>query len=95
MHGKTNFISRRIREIEKCARLLEMSGALRRLPRLADKLAMFEKRLQACSIDRVLARGFAVVKDSEGRLVSDSKNLRSGDGISVKMRDGEISARVE
>lgn len=85
----------RRREIEKCARLLEMSGALRRLPRLADKLAMFEKRLQACSIDRVLARGFAVVKDSEGRLVSDSKVLRSGDGISVKMRDGEISARVE
>ena len=82
-------------DVEKCGRLLEMSGVARKLPMLKDRVDSLEKRLAACSVQSVLARGFAVVKTTGGAVVSDAKNLKSGDDIVLQMRDGETPARVK
>lgn len=51
-------------------------------------------RLSALSPLSVLARGYAIVLDSEGRAVTDSRSLARGNAISVRLHRGSLSAEV-
>ena len=51
-------------------------------------------RLEASNPLSVLSHGYSVVEDAQGRLISSVSGVRSGDDITVKLQDGELSAIV-
>jgi len=51
--------------------------------------------LQALSPKAILARGYALVFDVEGRLVKQASHLTSGDQIRAQVGRGEFTAKVE
>ncbi|MBR2483174.1 MAG: exodeoxyribonuclease VII large subunit [Oscillospiraceae bacterium] len=51
--------------------------------------------LDALSPLKVLARGYSVVKDEQGRIIKDSAEVQAGDAVNVKLGRGELRCRVE
>ncbi len=51
--------------------------------------------LLALSPKSILARGYALVFDAEGRLVKQSSQLTSGDQVRTQLGRGEFTARVD
>jgi exodeoxyribonuclease VII large subunit len=64
-----------------------MRDAQQRLTALADLL-------ESLSFRRVLERGYAVVRDTEGRPVTVAASLSAGDAVSVEFSDGAVGAEV-
>jgi len=50
--------------------------------------------LDGLSYERVLERGFALVTDAKGKAVTMASDLAPGDDISIKMKGGDVGARV-
>ena len=50
--------------------------------------------LEAMSPLRVLSRGYAMTRDSAGRVVTDAAALKPGEIITVTLRNGEVDAAV-
>lgn len=61
-------------------------------PRL--QLEQAGRMLESLSYQRVLDRGYALVTDSRGLAVTSANALGAGDDITLRMRDGEVAARV-
>lgn len=76
---------------ESLARAMDTALAHRRDSR-AMRLDGLEARLRAAGIDATLRRGFAVVKDGEGRVISHAGEVISGKRISLRFADGEATA---
>lgn len=54
------------------------------------------KMLEAYSFENILQRGFAVVRDSAGKLIMDAQQAKAGASIEIQFRnDARLSARVE
>ena len=51
--------------------------------------------LQTLSPKAILARGYALVFTSDGRLVRDASQLEAGDKVRAQVANGEFTARVE
>ena len=51
--------------------------------------------LQALSPKAILARGYALVFDADGRLVKQASQLTSGDQVRTQLGRGEFTARVD
>lgn len=51
--------------------------------------------LNALSYQGVLARGYALVRDSEGRMVRRAAPLLPGAGLSIEFSDGRVAAEVK
>ncbi len=51
--------------------------------------------LESLSFKRVLERGYAVVHDSKGNIVTSAKALKAGQDISIQMKDGQKAATVK
>lgn len=66
-----------------------------RVERESQRLLGLWKRLQAASPASVLNRGFAIVRDAEGRPVMRAAELRAGERIEIELADGRGGARVE
>jgi exodeoxyribonuclease VII large subunit len=75
-------------------RLAAVSPA-RRVESESQRLLGLWKRLQAASPASVLNRGFAIVRDAEGRPVTRAGALRAGERIGLEFGDGRGAARVE
>ncbi len=67
----------------------------RRLATQRLQLDALRAQLGQLNPDAVLARGFAIVRDMQGRVVRDAAGLAPGDRIDVQTRDAHIAARVE
>ena len=52
-------------------------------------------QLQALSPNNILERGYALVFDSEGRLVKDAARVKAGDEITAQLAKGKIGAVVK
>jgi len=63
--------------------------------RAADRVQAMESRLRALDPARVVKRGFAVVRDPAGRIVTGIDRVRPGDEVRVGLRDGEFDAGVK
>ena len=58
------------------------------------RLEELHRSIQALSPEQVLARGYALVLDGQGRAVRSSEQLRPGDVIQIFLPDGSIAAVV-
>jgi exodeoxyribonuclease VII large subunit len=72
------------------------SSALRhRLALDVSRLKGFERRLEALNPLAVLGRGYAVVtRLADGKLISQVRQVKSGDGIQVRVSDGVFDAII-
>ena len=61
----------------------------------ARKLQNIDALLQSLSFERVLDRGYSVVFDAKGNIVSSTKDIKAGDDLRLRLRDGEkdVSAK--
>ena len=69
-------------------------AAKRLTGRPRQNLAQIERLLNGLSYERVLDRGFALITDSRGKAVPSAKALHLGDDITVRLKDGDVVARV-
>lgn len=85
---------KRQRLAEARTELARQSPAFR-IERESHRLLSLWKRLQAASPRSVLNRGFAIVRDDQGRPVSRRAALTRGQKMSAEFADGRVDARVE
>jgi exodeoxyribonuclease VII large subunit len=50
--------------------------------------------LQALSPKEILARGYALVFDAEGRLVKEASALKAGELVRTQLGEGEFTSKV-
>jgi exodeoxyribonuclease VII large subunit len=60
-----------------------------------SRLAGLGARLQSLNPLNVLQRGYAIVSDEHGRIISSSKQVNIGDQIKVKLADGVLESEVK
>ncbi len=70
---------------EHMSRLLERSSLT---------LKTYERTLQNLDPQRVLARGYAIVRSADGHVIADAKKANLGDYLSVQFAKGHIEAEV-
>ena len=58
------------------------------------ELEFLETRLNNANIDKVLRKGFAVIKDRQGKIISSVKTLQKANQILVSLKDGEQNLKV-
>jgi exodeoxyribonuclease VII large subunit len=58
-------------------------------------LAYFSERLTGLDPAHILKRGYALVKDSAGSLITSAKQVKLGQDIAVQLSDGTLDARVQ
>ena len=79
-------------------KLSELGSELHRLSPKArlgvtrEKVNQLNKRLQSAGFESVLARGYSIVRDAEGKVISSSKSIKAGKKIRLKFSDGEAGA---
>lgn len=81
------------RDLRRMLRSAESSYA-RRLRLETDRLAGVGKLLDANSFERVLERGFALVRDDSGAPVKSAAETRDGQSVTLRFRDGEAPAVI-
>jgi len=81
-------------EVGKQARRLERHYPGHRMDLYRQRLKSLEGRLKNASVESTLKRGFALVRDEQGRPVMARKGLQEGDRIHVGFRDGAILSEV-
>ncbi len=64
------------------------------LARLAARLDTLASHLAHLNPQAVLERGYSIVRDAQGRIVRDSKDLKVGSGIEVTLARGGLGAQV-
>jgi len=89
---------RRLRQLRESLAALERRGdralseALRRKREQANAI---NGRLEGASLPQALRRGFAVVRDQQGRVVTRKAGLKAGDVLALDFHDGQAAARIE
>ena len=67
----------------------------RRLEQSSARLTAHSARLEALSPLKVLARGYAVARDENGRVLKRVAQLPPGQDFRLRVTDGEVNARVQ
>ena len=79
-------------------RLSELGGELHRLSPKArvgvarERLDQLGKRLRSAGFESVLSRGYSIVRDADGAVISSSTEVRAGRKLRLKFGDGEAAA---
>lgn len=58
-------------------------------------LKSLSSMLETLSFERTLDRGYAIIKDSQGQLVTSVQTLKAAQDITVQMKDGSKSATIK
>ncbi|MBP8002670.1 MAG: exodeoxyribonuclease VII large subunit [Chloroflexi bacterium] len=66
----------------------------RRLERVKGRLAVAQAHLQAISPLATLARGYAIVRQPDGKIVRLVEDAAAGDTIHIQLSDGSLQVRV-
>lgn len=85
----------RRRVIERRGRLTELSGRLQSSARVAlesgsERVSLAAGKLDSLSPLGVLARGYAIAFDSQGRVIKRPGDVVSGESVRVRVSEGEI-----
>ena len=59
-----------------------------------EKLASLSGQLQALSPLKVISRGYAMLTDADGQVVSSVSGICGGDELTAKLFDGTINLKV-
>jgi exodeoxyribonuclease VII large subunit len=62
---------------------------------LRNRLALAQTSLTAVSPDATLARGYAIVRGENGRIIRSTQSVTSGDPLTIQVTDGTISAEAK
>jgi exodeoxyribonuclease VII large subunit len=79
-------------------KLSELGSELHRLSPKArlgvtrEKVNQLKKRLKSAGFESVLSRGYSIVRDDSGKVISSSKKIKSGSKIRLKFSDGDAGA---
>ena len=66
-----------------------------RIDRLTARLALAARGLDAVSPLATLERGYAIVSDPKGRVLTDASRLQAGDAINARLASGRVTATVD
>ena len=69
-------------------------GMLRRVENRRQRLLLYLERLNGLSPLKQLGRGYSVVSDTDGEMVTSVKGVSEGQKIQVRMWDGTMIAEV-
>ncbi len=64
------------------------------MQRATDTLHRLSSQLRTLSPQNTLDRGYAIVRDAAGSIVSKRGKVEGGDTVTVQVSDGSISATV-
>jgi exodeoxyribonuclease VII large subunit len=64
------------------------------LERERQRLGQRRQLLQALSPQHLLRRGFSLMRDAQGQIVSSIGQLKTGDGVMIELADGAVDATV-
>ena len=81
-------------DLQKTERWLA-SGASRVLREMRTRIESASRALAALNPENILRRGFSVVRDQTGAVVSDAANLQIGDSLALQFARGRADAKVE
>ena len=87
-------LNQRRQQLDERERRLHWS-ARRRLDRLTDRTEFASQRLEALNPQRVLGRGYSIVQQENGRVVSDPAQLQAGERLRVSAAEGSYAVKVE
>ena len=74
---------------------LRLGASISRLRyQLNEKKELLSRLLDNFSYERILERGFSLVRDAEGKTITSTKHAKIGKQINIKFHDGDISAVV-
>lgn len=59
-----------------------------------NRVQLFTEKLISMNPQQILNRGYAMVYDTAGNVISDSSKVSAGDNLSIKVKSGEIKAVV-
>jgi exodeoxyribonuclease VII large subunit len=71
------------------------AGQKSRLIRQEKQWQAAQARLKALNPLTILARGYALVRDEQGIVIRDSRQVRPGQGLEIRLARGEIKAQVK
>ena len=60
-----------------------------------EKLKSTRREMNALNPLSLLERGFALVRDENGRIVTSSESVHTGDTLNIRVKDGSIRAEVK
>ena len=60
----------------------------------SEHLLHLQKRLENSSLNATLRRGYAVLKKTDGAIVSSAHAVRPDDQLTARLNDGEIKLQV-
>lgn len=89
--GLANMIGRNHERLEGFARRTRVAFT-NRVSSTNAKLEQADRMLSSLSYKRVLDRGYAVVRDMNGKPVSSATEIKSGDSFHAELKDGKIAA---
>ena len=67
----------------------------RKLTRAEGRLAVVRAQLQAVGPLATLSRGYAIVRDENGRVIRSVSQVAAGDGLDVQVADGRFPVQVQ
>lgn len=88
-------LQRATQRLERAASRIEVAHPRVRLDRAEAHLGAARQRMDALDPARVLARGYAVVRDREGTVVRRADQVRRGDPVSLQLAVGTLAATVD
>lgn len=80
-------------QVQELARRLRQ-GESYRLAKLQDRLASSANQLRALGPQQTLARGYAIARDDQGRIVRQASTLQSGQSLSLSFAEGAADVLV-
>jgi exodeoxyribonuclease VII large subunit len=79
--------------VDNLAARLE-NGTQKRLARWQNQMAVAAARLTAVSPQATLLRGYAIVRDENGRIIRSTQKISGGDPLNVQVADGAFAVTV-
>ena len=59
-----------------------------------EQIVSFKKQLQSLSLDNTLKRGFSIMEDEKGKIISDIKDIEINQMVKTRLHGGVITAKV-
>ena len=92
--GFERMLEKSITGVQRAAESLAM-GVFQRLGECREALGVMSERLTQQSPDSILERGYVRVERDGGRAIGRSVEVRSGEEVRLRWKDGERRAKIE